>query len=175
MGLNYQNLDDRTRQLMLQEFNYDIECDNCYLSKRFSDHGKNCFVEIMPEHILVGNDDSLAENLKSADCFLTHEERKTKSGTTLAKVPDTASQTFAEGEFNRFYIRALAFRALEEGKQLEVYRARASSNPRLESENLIGKHFNAEQLLTDLRENKGIDTAFGLPSGPNSGLSVKLE
>lgn len=174
MGLDYHNLDDYTRQLMLKEFNHDMECDNCYLSKRFNENGKACFVKIMPEHLLNGNDDTLAEALKSNDCFLTHEERKTKSGTILAKIPDTASQTFAEGEFNRFYIRGLSLRALEEGKQLEVYRARNSSNPRPDSENLIGRKFDARNLLGDLRDNKGIDTAFGLPSGPNSGLSVKI-
>lgn len=29
-------------------------------------------------------------------------------------------------------------------------------------------------LLTDLRLNKGIDTALGLPNGPNAGVTLRL-
>lgn len=175
MGLNYLSLDATTRQYMLAEFKYDLDCDNCYLSKRFNDFGKTCFVEIMPSHIKEGSDDTLAEALKIKDCFLTHEERRTKSGTILAKIPDTASQTFAEGEFNRFYIRSICLRAMEENKAIIVYRARISTNPRSDSEFLIGQTPSPESLLNDLRNNKGIDTSLGLPNGPNSGLSIKLE
>jgi len=63
---------------------------------------------------------------------------------------------------------------MEQGANIEVYRARASTNPRPDSELLIGQNLDPEKLLMDLRENKGIDTSFGLPNGPNSGLSIKL-
>lgn len=169
MGLNYLSLDETTRQAMLQEFNHDIDRDNCYTSKRFHEIGKSCFLEIMPKHLLEGTDDTLAEELRNNDCFVTHEAR----GTGMVKVPVTAAQTFAEGEFNRFYIRGVCLIAIEENKELEVYRARPSLNPRIESERLIGTSVDPGRLLIDLRENKGIDTALGLPNGPNSGLSVK--
>ncbi|NOW95818.1 hypothetical protein [Mucilaginibacter sp. SG564] len=174
MALTYASLDETTRQYMLTEFQSDIDNNNCFLSKRFNDFGNTFYVEKMPDHILNGNDDSLAEELKNNDCFKSHEERKAGAGVTMVKVPITASVTFAEGEFNRFYIRGLCLRALEENMRLEVYRARISSNPRPESEELIGSHVDPNALLQDLRDNKGIDTALGLPSGPNSGLSVKL-
>lgn len=91
------------------------------------------------------------------------------------KVPINAPQRLAEGEFNRFYIRGLCLRALDEGKStVVVYRARHSSSPRLESEELIGSAFDAKALLEDLRESPGVDTALGLPPGPNSGLSARL-
>jgi hypothetical protein len=56
-----------------------------------------------------------------------------------------------------------------------VYRAKEVVNPRAESVALIGKSLPAKQLLDDLRTNIGTDTALGLPPGPNSGLSVKLD
>lgn len=80
----------------------------------------------------------------------------------------------ADSEFNRFYIRGLALRAINSGETLTIYRARHSDNPRQESEAMIGKRIEAHKLLMDLRNNIGTDTAFGLPPGPNSGLSVKL-
>jgi hypothetical protein len=90
-------------------------------------------------------------------------------------VPATAPETLAEGEFNRFYIRGLCVRALAEGiTELVIYRAKQVENPRSESTAKIGLKISAQALLTDLRANPGVDTALGLPPGPNSGLSVKL-
>lgn len=172
MALHYQSLDSHIRELMLKEFNYDLDCDNCYYSKRFNDTGVKCFVDIMRKHIIEGTDEGLAQELKDKDCFKSHEQRITVKGTTLVKVPVTASQTFSEGEFNRFYIRALCVKAIEENKRLKVYRARHSENPRIDSEALLDSVVDPNKLLKDLRENIGIDTALGLPNGPNSGLSV---
>ena len=89
-------------------------------------------------------------------------------------MPWNAAQTLAEGEFNRFYIRAVRRATLEDGGEtVEVYRAKAVADPRPDSEAKIGALVNAAVLLADLRQNIGIDTALGLPNGPNSGLSVR--
>ena len=86
-----------------------------------------------------------------------------------------AHEMLAEGEFNRFYIRALCLRAIEDGMaQVIVYRAKAVQNARSESERKIGQGVPVEALLRDLRTHPGVDTALGLPPGPNSGLSVRL-
>ena len=91
------------------------------------------------------------------------------------KVPVNAADTLAEGEFNRFYLRGLCRRALENGeKELVIYRAKPVSQPRRESERKLGTTVDAEALLRDLREHLGVDSALGLPPGPNSGLSAKL-
>jgi len=91
------------------------------------------------------------------------------------KVASNAPQRLAEGEFNRFFLRGLCLRAIDEGiDEVIVYRARASSSPRSESEALVGTRFDPKVLLNDLRENLGVDTALGLPPGPNSGLSARL-
>lgn len=172
MALTFTFLDAITRKCMLDEFNHDIDSESCFLSKRFSDFGNKHYIAIMPDQILNGNDDSLSEELKKADCFKTHEERTTIKGISLVKVPVTASQTFSEGEFNRFYIRALCVRAIAENRELEIYRARHSENPRADSLSLIGQKVNPAKLLKDLRDNKGVDTSLGMPNGPNSGLSI---
>jgi hypothetical protein len=174
MGLTYKWLDATTRQQMIAEFNHDITNDCVYHSKRFTPDGKLYYQQAMPSHLSSGNDDSLSEDLKIKNCFKSHEERVPSKGTSQVKVPVTASQTFAEGEFNRFYIRALCNRAISEGQTLIVCRARFSSSPRPDSELLIGKIMDPHQLLVDLRSNIGIDTILGLPPGPNSGLSIEF-
>ena len=86
-----------------------------------------------------------------------------------------ASEVFAEGEFNRFYIRALCKRVISDNKgRLEIYRAKQVSNPRIESEMMIGRIIDPSKLLDDLRTNIGVDTVLGLPCGPNSGLSIRI-
>ena len=90
-----------------------------------------------------------------------------------AKVPVTGAQTLAEGEFNRLYARGLCSAVLSEGGEfVEAYRARESTNPRQESEAIIGRRFSAQAVLDDLRSSQGVDSALGI-SRPNSGISIK--
>ncbi len=113
----------------------------------------------------------MAADLIRLNCLKTTELRKGKP----VKVPRNAHETLAEGEFNRFYIRGLCRRAIDEGlSALEVYRAKEVRDPRPESQNMIGKSLDPSQLLNDLRTQIGIDTVLGLPSGPNSGLSARI-
>lgn len=101
------------------------------------------------------------------------QKKKPGGGYALADVPYTAAGTLAEGEFNRFYIRGLCLRAIEENvPSLVVYRAKAVTNARSESERKIGAGVSPQSLLDDLRSHARLDTALGLPPGPNSGLSV---
>jgi hypothetical protein len=86
-----------------------------------------------------------------------------------------AHEMLGEGEFNRFYIRGLCLRAIEDGiPDVEVYRAKPVDSPRPESQALIGQRIKAEALLQDLRARTNVEPALGCPPGPNSGLSVRL-
>jgi hypothetical protein len=92
----------------------------------------------------------------------------------MVKVPINAHLTLVEGEFNRFYMRGLCLRAVEEDKTtVTAYRAKHAQNPRSESLAIEVRSFNAEAALSDLRANVGSATAAAFP-GPNSGLSVRL-
>ena len=57
---------------------------------------------------------------------------------------------------------------------MQVYRAKAVAVPRAESEAKIGTMIDVQALLNGRRIHQGMDTALGLPPGPNSGLSVRL-
>ena len=174
MKFNFENLDKQTRELMISEIKSDIDKGKLYFSKRFNENGQKLYPRLLLESVSTGDEEKLADALKANDCFAEKEARNSKNGITYAKVPETANQTLAESEFNRFYIRAIALRAISSGHTLTIYRARHSDKPRVESEIMIGKQVSAESLLTDLQNSIGVDTALGLPPGPNSGLSVKL-
>lgn len=174
MKFNFENLDEQTRQLMSDESKADIAKEQLYMSKRFNENGLQLYPQLLQQAVANGDEQTLASALKANNCFFDKEQRKTKTGITYAKVPENAHQVFSESEFNRFYIRALCVRAIESGQQLQIYRARHSDNPRPESEMMIGRKIDPGKLLVDLRTNIGVDTAFGLPPGPNSGMSIKL-
>ena len=85
-----------------------------------------------------------------------------KGRTCRKRVPYTAPETMAEGEFNRYDIRGLCRSVIGMGgRTVLVYRARSSRVPRPESDALIGRLIDAEALLEDMRNHPGIDTAFG--------------
>jgi hypothetical protein len=176
MPLKLENLDTQTRTHMTAEIKADIATTKLYISNRLSGRGRADYAQLL-QQAAEGRDDSwLANELRSNGRLNEMEERrKPKGGTTMARVPVTAPETLAEGEFNRFYIRGLCVRALGAGVQkLIVYRAKEVETPRPESVAKIGQGFSAQALLDDLRANPGVDTALGLPPGPNSGLSVRL-
>jgi hypothetical protein len=174
--MEFKNLDERTRMLMIKELEMDIDNGSLYLSSRLNEKGFIEYIEILRTAITKGNSRSFADELRHCQCLKRHEERqKPKGGFTMVKVPINAADTLAEGEFNRFYIRALCRRAIEDGiDHLVVYRAKEVRNPRYESERLIGKSISVHDLLDDLRTHIGVDTVLGLPAGPNSGLSVMI-
>ncbi len=169
------NLDDDTRRSMLAELEHDQSAGKLYLSKRLSDAGRRDYPALLRQALESHNDDWLAAQLRSSGRMAERETYQRAGGTHERAVPVNAAETLAEGEFNRFYLRGLARRVIEEGKgRLVVYRAKPVSQPRAESELLIGAPVDPAALLADLRENVGVDGALKLPPGPNSGLSAKL-
>lgn len=177
MGLNYASLDQQTRDLMVAELDHDLSSATVYLSPRLSDIGRAEYADLLRDAMQNGSDDTLAAALGSDGRLNAKEtQRHPRGGPDIVKnVPHTAPATLAEGEFNRFYIRAVCRRAIDGGQTgVIAYRARASAQPRPESVALDGQSIDPNALLNDLRNNVGIDTALGLPPGPNSGMSVRL-
>ena len=176
MALYYENLDDRTRQLMLEEMDYDIAHNQLHISPLLSGQGERDYPNLLREAIQSGSDETLAESLRvHRRLSRALPRRKPKGGYGIASTPENAADMLAEGEFNRYYIRALARRALEDGiQELVVYRAKTVQSPRPESEALVETTLPAGDLLEDLRSHPGEPPTLGVPSGPNSSLSVRL-
>jgi hypothetical protein len=176
MGLNYENLDETTRKYMIKEIERDIASGNLYLSKYFNSFGNQLWKDLLVAACEKFSDDWLSGQLRIRGCMAsTHARRLPKGGFTTAKVPVTAPETLAEGEFNRFYARGLCSRAIEENiLQVEVYRGKFVENPRPESELKIGAKIDTKKLLDDLRSAQGVEPCLGIPPGPNSGLTIRL-
>ena len=176
MSLNLENLDHpNVRELMLREFEKDVTEGRIYLSPRLKEDSHQTYLDLVREAIKSEDADSFAIQILARDCLKkTEQRRKPSGGWTTARVPRTAHITLAEGEFNRYYLRALCLKAIEEDAKIEVYRAKPVSRPRAESQALIGRRLDPRPLLEDLRIHIGVDTALGLPAGPNSGLSGRM-
>ena len=176
MALHYENLDESTRSFMSSEVDLDLSHKKVYMSPRLNELGEQNYVSLLKEAIEHHDDAWFAQQLRSRGYMKDYEQRRKRGGGfTNARVPVTAPDTLSEGEFNRYYARGLCVRVIEEDmNQVEVYRGKSVSEPRPESEAMLGKRLTVEALLKDLRESIGIEPALGLPRGPNSGLTVRM-
>lgn len=172
--LHLVDLDAETRAQMLAELEADVAAGAVYYSSRVSPAGRRVYTDLLRQAFRNGTCASLAMAL-SAPGILNGVESAVRKGKRYSKrVPQTAPETMAEGEFNRYYLRGICRSVIAVGgRTVLVYRARSSRVPRTESEALIGRQIDAEALLEDLRAHAGVDTALGLPPGPNSGLSAR--
>lgn len=161
--------------LMLEEVDLDINEGSLYLSPRLTEYGLIQYPLFLKKTIINLSFQEFLIALQVPGILKTTEARKNKSGGySYVKVPSNAANLIAEGEFNKFYIRALCRKAISESLPLEVYRAKPVTTPRADSEAKIGISINPAELLDDLRNTKGIDSHLGLPNGYNSGLSIKI-
>ena len=171
MPLDYLDLDTRTREFMIAEIDMDEACDGMYISPRLTAVGKSDWPHLMRTAALYHDDAWLADELTGTGRIAATE--RTRTG--RKRVPRTAPETLSEGEFNRYYARAICRRAIVENiNRVCVYRAKAVAHPRGESEAKIGAVYSPKDILADLRAAIGVEPALGIPPGPNSGLTLKL-
>jgi hypothetical protein len=174
MPLQYQNLDPTTRRYAIAELDHDISTGAFHVSERLRPEAVAQYQRLLHEAIRYYDDRWLEEH--ASDLLVESESRRTRDGgTTTARVPQMAARLLAEGDFNRYYMRGVALRAIEEGRQiLEVYRARLSLEPRPESAALEGSRVSATEVLNHLRGPISPDQTVAPLGRTNSGLSVRL-
>ena len=173
MSFTFENLNGETRKYMLEEVDLDQSEGSLYLGKRLNEEGRRLYPALLGQALQEGDPYSLAEALGEVPGELWIEGITAKNG-RRSPTPTTAPMTLAEGQFNRFYMRGVARRAIDEGHGLEVIRAKQVENPRSGSADLIGERIDAEMLQEELRkdpEEMSYDFHLG---NPNSGLSVRL-
>jgi len=174
MPLQYENLDPTTRRYAIAELDRDLNNGAFHISERLRPESVAEYERLLREALRYYDDRWLEEH--ASDLLVESESRRTRTGgTTTARVPQMAARMLAEGDFNRYYMRAVALRAIEEGRQiLEVYRARLSLEPRRESAELEGKRVPAAEVLDHLRGPISVDPSVAPLGRTNSGLSVRL-
>ena len=172
MPLHYENLDPITRRHAVAELDQDIKGESFHASDRLRPTAIESYRKLLREALSYYDDLWLED--RASDLLVEVEPRRTASGAqTTAKVPQMAARMLAEGDFNKYYMRGVAQRAIAEARQVvEVYRARLSHEPRRESEELEGHRLAAAEVLDQLR---GAATTSPVRLGrPKSGLSVRL-
>lgn len=172
MVLHYVDLNDAVRDQMAMEVQSDTENGSLYISSRLNTLGQDQYPGLLIEAACSHDDDWLATQLRRSGLLAqTEPQKKRGGGTTTAKVPVTAAQTLAEGEFNRFYLRGLCLHAIATGSAtVQVYRGKEVRNPRPDSVHWINRRIDAQEWLSALRQGfENVD----LPR-PNTGLTARL-
>jgi hypothetical protein len=174
MPLKYDDLDPATRRHAFAELDADIASGTFHPSDRLRPTAIVEYQRLLRDAIRYYDDLWLEQHVD--DLLVDFEPRQTRSGgQTTAKVPEMAPRMLAEGDFNRYYMRGVALRALEEDRQVvEVYRARLSLEPRAESAELEGHRLRAREVLDYLRGQRVEDPTVARLARPNSGLSIRL-
>lgn len=170
----FKDLDPATRLEMVAAINEAQTTGNIYESARFNQAGRDQWLTLLLEAATSHNEHWLAFQLEARALMKDFEGARTPSGGYTTKhVPHTASETMADGQFNRFYILGLCRRARAAGHtHLVVYRAKAVADPRPESQALIGTSMSIDVIETQLKDTK---SSFKSPLvKPNSGLSVRI-
>ena len=168
----FDNLDARTRALMIEEIQMAITTGNLYYSSRFTAIGDNQWPALLKAAASSHDEVWLAEQLEMIGAMKNSEpHRIRRGGYSSYDVPERASETLADGQFNRHYIAAICRRAVEDKvASVTVVRAKQRRHPRRESEALIGTTLDARGLLEEVRS---LDSALQCELlQPNSGLSV---
>jgi hypothetical protein len=168
----FKRLDTRTRTLMTEEILSAQKSGALYYSKRFTQTGTDLWPTWLLNAAREFDEHWLAFQIDAANAMNHLEVRtKPKGGYTIAHVPHTASETFADGQFNRFYIAAICRRAIEDGQaSVYIYRAKNRDTPRSDSLAIEGTTRNVITLLGDVR-NKELSLKCDILR-PNSGISV---
>ena len=156
--LTLRDLDDRTREFMLKEFE-DEQARGPYRSKLLSHTGHELFPGLMREAIRNGDEKTLERALSRPGMFNPTARRD-------------AAQMLALSEFLIWYTRGLAARLIDEGvAECVVYRAGDALEERAACTALEGQTVSVQDIYDGHRagyHNKHPRPgAISIPSGPN--------
>jgi hypothetical protein len=168
MALELKNLDETTRRYMGLEIKMDAANGLVYRSKYLTEKGLQEWEDLLLEAALHHDSGWLAEQLRDEALAVPERQRSDRHGQSrsVRRLPEN----LADSEFNRYYMRGLSLRAIEENIPfLITYRAKEVSQP----VSGVGVEVDPHLLLDDLRSHRK-HTALNIPSNPNSGISVML-
>src|SRR5262245_22417833 len=136
MPWNLRNFDAETQKLMLEEMQLDIREQHLLWSPRLSNAGTSAYPNLLETAIKAGKPEALIDALKHPGYMNEYEDK----GGKQVRVPKHAAEVLGEGEFNRYYMRAICRQSLQLGKQeVRIYRGKEVEKPSPESEKKLGK------------------------------------
>lgn len=176
--MNFEELNQTTRNWMLEEFQNEEQSGNPYRSKDMTAHGLTQFARIMKNVIQNEDEVILAEQLSDPSFWNPTYSYIRKDKLITAKLnPAVAAKRLALSEFNTWYVRGLARKLIEEKvEQCEVYRAEAAWEPRSECQDHDGKIFQVSDVYNGHRARYWPSVnpmAFSVPVGPNCHHTIR--
>ncbi len=175
MALQLVDLNVATRAAMLAELEEDIGAGKVVLSPHLKDGAGSEFISLLVSALRDFHDVWLASALRTKGLVRTHETIPTQHGPKRITLPPDTPELLAEGEYNRYYLRGLCRRAIEESfPTLWIYRANGEARRRPECDRLVGTPIDPCVLLEALQGGASTDEALGLPAERHSGLSARI-
>lgn len=173
MSFNFLELDNKVRTFMNEELLDDIPQNRLHLADRLNEEGRRTWANLLSEAIMDYDEVWLAEKIVENN-ILNETEPYKRSASGLRKINrSSAAKLLAEGEFNKYYIRGICQKAIEEERgYIFVYRAKEVKSPRTESEKLVNNQINPSTLL-EICRGKTNHELYWLLLEPNSGLSIR--
>jgi hypothetical protein len=173
MTMNYEELDETTRESMLREFEAEEAGGRPYRSKDLSAAGRAAFTGHMRDAIRQGTEVTLGPAL-SQPHYWNPTGRRTVKGVdrTYTINPGFAAERLALTEFSTWYVHGFAARLLAEGvTRCEIYRGAEPKGEPAECSQHEGQIV-AVQLVYDGHRARywpepGDPTAFSIPAHPN--------
>ncbi len=124
MAMNYEELDIKTREYMLAEFDKEQSSATPFKSKALSAQGRIALPELMKRAITSGNEVSLCQSL-NVPMYWDPQEEYTRNGVTRNRQRNIrqSAERLSLTEFSTWYVRGLAKRLGDEGATTcQVYR-----------------------------------------------------
>lgn len=124
MAMYFHDLDERTRALMLIEFETEQSSGNPFRTRGLSPEGLTVFPGLVGEAIRSGNEETLAHSFCN-QTYWNPTERYVRDNVPRDRKVNLrqTSERLGLTEFNTWYVRGLSKRLIEEGASLcEVYR-----------------------------------------------------
>lgn len=177
--MNFEELDNKTRENMLIEFDKEINSGNPYLSKNLSEIGKSKFPGLMRDAIKKGTEITLYESLLKPEYWVS-EESYTRNGITKRRKVNylQSASRLAITEFSTWYVAGLAKKLLDEGEEnCEVYQGQKPKWEPGDCANHEGKIVSVKEIYDNHRlrywPEPGDDTKFSIPFGPGCHHIIK--
>ncbi len=179
MAMNYEELDEKTREYILAEYEREQAGGNPYRSKAFSDTGLSVFPDLMRDAIKSGNEITL-RNAINQDQLWVGVEEYTRNGITRTRRRNIqqSAERLALTEFSTWYVTGLAKRLLEEGvENCQVYRGEQPKWEPNECANHEGRVVSVKEIYDSHRSRywpePGDPTRFSIPFDPNCHHAIR--